>query len=461
MLNHFLFKKFGNDYLLTNDLGYYTFLPEHEFHNLVINKKPSDPIIEQTLKEKFFIYETSAQSFSNEAKYAFRRAKNYLFQATALHIFVVSVNCNLKCIYCQAQNGKTEPHGIMDKMTAKKAIDLALQSPEQNLSFEFQGGEPLTNFETIEFIVKYAEENKKDKNINYSIVSNLLLMTDEMITFFKEHNISVSTSLDGGQIVHDYNRPMKSGQGTFEKVVNQIKKLRENDVTLGAIQTTTKLSLSYAKEIISTYLDLGFSEIFIRPLTPLGTALGAWNEVGYSADDFVEFYRSAFDEILKLNKNGIPFKEQYASILLQKILFQEPVNYMELRSPCGAVTGQIAYYHNGDIFTCDEGRMMYEMGDSSFLIGNVHKSSYDDLINSRVSSTICKASILEGIPSCCDCVYQPYCGICPVINYAIYHDIYPKEFETYKCQINKGILDYLFNLLKTDHNAEKVLRCWL
>ena len=211
----------------------------------------------------------------------------------------------------------------------------------------------------------------------------------------------------------------------------------------------------------STYLDLGFSEIFIRPLTPLGTALGAWNEVGYSADDFVEFYRSAFDEILKLNKNGIPFKEQYASILLQKILFQEPVNYMELRSPCGAVTGQIAYYHNGDIFTCDEGRMMYEMGDSSFLIGNVHKSSYDDLINSRVSSTICKASILEGIPSCCDCVYQPYCGICPVINYAIYHDIYPKEFETYKCQINKGILDYLFNLLKTDHNAEKVMRCWL
>ena len=154
-------------------------------------------------------------------------------------------------------------------------------------------------------------------------------------------------------------------------------------------------------------------------------------------------------------------REMHTVFFLNKILKQVSVNYMELRSPCGAVTGQIAYYHNGDIFTCDEGRMMYEMGDSSFLIGNVHKSSYDDLINSRVSSTICKASILEGIPSCCDCVYQPYCGICPVINYAIYHDIYPKEFETYKCQINKGILDYLFNLLKTDHNAEKVMRCWL
>lgn len=37
---------------------------------------------------------------------------------------------------------------------------LALQSPSDNLTFEFQGGEPLLNFETIKAMIEYCEENK-------------------------------------------------------------------------------------------------------------------------------------------------------------------------------------------------------------------------------------------------------------------------------------------------------------
>ena len=48
------------------------------------------------------------------------------------------------------------------------------------------------------------------------------------------------------------------------------------------------------------------------------------------------------------------------------------MNYMELRSPCGAGVGQLAYYADGDIFTCDEGRMLHEMGQSTFRLGNVN-----------------------------------------------------------------------------------------
>ena len=52
--------------------------------------------------------------------------------------------------------------------TAKKAVDIALQSPSNYLSFEFQGGEPLTNFETIKYIIEYSKENKGNKNIDYN-----------------------------------------------------------------------------------------------------------------------------------------------------------------------------------------------------------------------------------------------------------------------------------------------------
>ena len=75
--------------------------------------------------------------------------------------------------------------------TAKKAVGIALQSPSNYLSFEFQGGEPLTNFETIKYIIEYSKENKSNKNIDYNLVSNLTLLTEEMIEFFIENNVSI------------------------------------------------------------------------------------------------------------------------------------------------------------------------------------------------------------------------------------------------------------------------------
>lgn len=460
MINYFNFKEFSTDYLITNDFGQYAFVPKAEFRNLILRKDVENEQLRRELESRMFVFSSSVQEFTNIAKYSMRSGKNYLFQSTALHIFVVSMNCNLKCLYCQAQNGFKEPSGKMDKATAKKAVELALKSPTDNLSFEFQGGEPLTNFEMIKYIVELTEELKGNKCVSFSLVSNLLLLNEEIIEFIKEHKISVSTSLDGCQAVHDTNRPIKDGRGSYAYVAEKIKLLREKGINVGAIETTTKYSLGHEKEMIDTYRELGFSEIFIRPLTPLGTAQKDWESIGYSEDDCIRFYKNTFELILDLNRNGIPFREQYASILLRKAMCGEAVNYMELRSPCGAVLGQMAYYYDGNIFTCDEGRMLYEMGDDSFCIGNVNTSSYDDLMNSKVTKTVCKSSILESQPECCDCVYHPYCGVCPVVNYAMYHDIYPKQFETYKCKINKGILDYLFTLIRNDPSVTEILRCW-
>ncbi len=100
---------------------------------------------------------------------------------------------------------------------------------------------------------------------------------------------------------------------------------------------------------------------------------------------------------------------------------------MELRSPCGATLGQMSYYYDGNIFTCDEGRMLYEMGDSSFLLGNVYNDSYMDMIGSDICKTLCKSSIIESLPKCNNCVYQPYCGTCPVVNYASDKDLFSKN----------------------------------
>ena len=152
---------------------------------------------------------------------------------------------------------------------------------------------------------------------------------------------------------------------------------------MGAIETSTRFSLNFPKEIVHAYVEMGFESIFIRPLTPLGKAAKSWEKIGYSSEEFIKFYQQALDELIEINKAGRIIKEDHAAILLRRIR-GDFMNYMELRAPCGAGVGQLAYYADGNIFTCDEGRMLHEMGQSTFQLGNVYNNTYTDLINISV-----------------------------------------------------------------------------
>ena len=436
------------------------FVSEIDFRNVINDNIDMESEIGKKLLDRHMIYDETNLSFSNINRYRIREIKNHLNMSTSLHIFVVTTACNVGCVYCQANNGTRCSGLFMDKETARRAVDIALESPTKSLTFEFQGGEPLLNFEIIKYIVEYSKEANKTHSINYTVVSNLTLLTDEMITYFRENNFGVSTSLDGHEFLHNKNRPYKDGGHTYRDVIKSIDRLREAGIYVGAIQTTTKESLKYPREIVDTYYNLGFNSIFIRPLTPLGKATKNWNKIGYSPDEFLDFYSEVLDAVIAINEKDVFFKEEHATILLKRIDGQF-VNYMELRSPCGAGIGQLAYYPDGNIFTCDEGRMLHEMGDSIFCLGNVNKTTYRSIIDNGTCKAVCASSILESIPACCDCVYQPYCGTCPVVSYAADGDIMEKSPRGYRCKIYAGMLDKLFSLFqKNEDNTLNILQSW-
>ena len=149
------------------------------------------------------------------------------------------------------------------------------------------------------------------------------------------------------------------------------------------------------------------------------------------------------------------------SLNLKKILQGYSLNYMELRSPCGAVTGQLSYYYDGSVYTCDEGRMVSEMGDCAFKLGTVD-NSYDEILESPVCKATQAASVIESLPGCSDCVYQPYCGVCPVVTYALEKDIFPKGPKGFRCKVYMGIQDYLFSLIEEGNDEiMKILQSWV
>lgn len=462
MMNHFNFKRReDNRIFITNDFGGYEFLNPDEFQKLASNQVEKGSNLYERLHKKLFVMEPM-EIYSSDVTNNLRQIKNYLFSGTSLHIFVVTNQCNLKCIYCQAQDHMVEAKGMMSEETGKRAVDIALQAPGHLLTFEFQGGEPLLNFIVIKSMIEHTEAHKGDKIVEYTLISNFSLLTDEIADFLLAHKVNICTSLDGPEYVHTRNRLSMNGSNSYRLMQLGLEKMRKRGFQPGAIQTTTRYSLSKAREIVREYLEMGMQGIFLRPLTPLGFAKSDWEKLGYTTDEFLEFYREAFDEVLRINKEGIRFVEQHAVFFLRKILLGNSDNYMELRSPCGATLGQLAYYYNGDVYTCDEARMVAEAGDTAFRLGSVFSNDYRQLVSGRTCTATCAASILETIPGCCDCVYQPYCGVCPVINYALYGNIFPKQVGGYRCEVYRGILEFLFRLLDArDDETIAILNSWV
>ena len=458
-INYFNFKEKDNKYLITNDIGNFAFLNKENFFRM-IKRKELDETTKKELIEKNFIYEENDEIFANKAAIKLRKQKGYLLVPTVLHIFVVSKECNFNCVYCQAGNLDQKKEYKMSIETAKKAVDIALESPSDYLTFEFQGGEPLTNYEVIRYIIEYSTKVANGKKIEYNLVSNLTLLTEEMMNFFIKNNVSICTSIDGNEKLQNTNRIYKNGN-SFKETTQKIKLLNEKGIKVNAIETTTQYSLKEYKNIVDTYIDLGLDSIFLRPLTKLGKANSSWQNIGYEPEKFLEFYKKAFEYILKKNKEGILLSEGHSTILLKKILKHEPVNYMELRSPCGGAIGQLAYYYDGNIYTCDEGRMLAEMGDERFKLGNVYENIYSDLMNCNCTKAMAISSCIECIPYCKDCVYMPYCGTCPVINVAQDNNIFVKNPKEYRCKIYSGILDILFNYIEKNDETMEIFENWI
>ena len=356
-LNFFNFKEFSTDeFLLTNDFGNFIFLSKNNFEKLINKNLTSTDSDYNKLIELGFIYEDEEVFFINFVE-KLRVNKSALFSRTKLHIFALTNKCNLGCVYCQAKSSHLK-NGVMKKEDALKFVDIALSSSEKELDFEFQGGEPTLNFDVLKAIVEYTETKKNDKIIRYNLVTNLYNITDEMIDFLIKYNIGISTSLDGNLELHNSNR-ISVANNSFQNLKNNIKRLKEHykkeehSFNIGAIQTTTRKSLSNPQKIIDTFIELGMDGIFLRPLSPLGNSIDSWNKIGYTAEDFLKFYKEALNYIIDLNKKGILFKENNTALFLKRIFQNSQLNYMELRSPCGAVVGQLAYNYDGNIYSCD------------------------------------------------------------------------------------------------------------
>jgi His-Xaa-Ser system radical SAM maturase HxsB len=413
----------------------------------------------------FFISETKIPYLLEVMATRYRTKKSFLDHFTALHIFVITLRCEHTCHYCQVSRVSEDKDSFdMQQSHIDRGIQLMMKSPNPHVTMEFQGGEALLAVDQIKYAVEKASDaaNTSGKKITFVICTNLAPVTSEILEYCKTHSIIISTSLDGPEFLHNKNRH-KKGNDSYQLAIRGINMCREilgND-GVSALTTTSALSLNYPHEIVEEYINQGFNSIFLRPISPFGFATKNAKKNKYDTDLFLEFYKRGLDRIIQHNLDGSFFREDYASIILKKILSPFPVGYVDLQSPAGMINNVIVFNYDGSIYASDEARMLAEMKDFTFRLGHLDTSNYEDIFYGDQSMEFTEAGINESLPGCSDCALQAYCGSDPVLNHATQGDLIGHRPTSVFCQKNMGIIKHLFELMDSDKRVLAVFNDWI
>jgi uncharacterized protein len=313
-----------------------------------------------------------------------------------------SHRCNLRCKYCFNNDSESPEEKNMPIEIARLAVDFLFNHMKEKTgaNITFYGGEPLLNFQCITETVRYADEKagKWGKDIQYSIATNGILLTDAVIDFLVKHGFSIGLSLDGGQQVNDSNRVFPDGSGSYAGVIDNFKKLiaKKADVTIQAVIGSAAMDIKQALADLRATGAINCRLIY-RSLA---------NGDSESASDFEVFkenYDSMIASLLKESgRTGLP------TIPLNFYeLFQQIEEHDMIRNSCAGGSNQVAVSADGNIWPCENC-----LGQSHFAMGNV-KTGLDTTIIPGLA-----AIGIDSVPGCAGCWARHLCGgPCPQVSF--------------------------------------------
>lgn len=239
-------------------------------------------------------------------------------------------DCNLFCTYCYNKGGRiANPLMMMTEETVEAAFRGFFIKPGKTYAVSFYGGEPLLNFKTIKKAVEMGEALKRELgiNISYSITTNGTILNDEIITFLDKHFSVVTVSLDGPKEVNDLHRKpgyRAGGYSTYEKVLRNIKKLKEKTgikVTIKA--TLTGNGVRLFEESLKHLHGLGVDGVVMTPVNVSNDNPAYISDLQYK--DFVQKYtelsRLYLDELTEARGQGFEYTFNIIFSLLTKRRF--------------------------------------------------------------------------------------------------------------------------------------------
>ena len=359
----------------------------------------------------------------------YRERDRYIFpQLDFPHDIYVHLtnNCNLKCPYCYNKTDretkiKLEKVGMvaptMSTDEFKRLIARLIECGVHRILFT--GGEPLMRPDALE-LIQFARS--LSETVNLELLTNAILITDEVAEVLCKNMSSVTISLDGHEKhMHEYYR----GKNTFEPTVRGIRRLVAKKKELGLAQpyiaivpALTERNIINMKEIFEYSLD----DLGANGLAPIIFQAGDHQEVNISQIPALDVYLEAMDrtsEYLKSRnvRNGNTGPADAPAIA--------PRNH------CGVGHGEISIDPGGFVYPCQS------LHFDEFICGNVREYDIKAIFNESPVMKRMRSTTVDSVAVCTHCDLKYLCNSgCRATAYNVYrefnahNEIYCNYLET-------------------------------
>jgi len=345
------------------------------------------------------------QQFSSPQKPADPQSLNFWIHTTN--------RCNLTCSYCYIStlNTSSGMSVATKQQLLGKMVETARKRTITSIKLRLAGGEPLSQFKSWKAFIPQARKALQEVgcHLECSFITNLTILTDEIIDFSRKHHISYGVSLDGLEADHDRSRSFKSGAGSFTLIDRHLKTLLAHQIPVSTNTVITNSNLAGLPQLTRYLIDL---DIPFRYSIVKGEAIDA---------QLLETYLSESYGLMKeAIGQGWPFsrRHQFCDLKPGELGFQT----------CASGFSGGAIYVDGTVNYCH-----VHFGDSTQLSHSLFDANMD------LVDMIQQGSHYEEMKSkdCQSCRYRSVCTSgCPVYRVngkdpqcSLYHQFIPLIYE--------------------------------
>lgn len=288
----------------------------------------------------------------------------------------ISCACNERCVHCYFPD--TYREGTMSRDLFLRILAQCLTN--NVLSITISGGEPLLNSDVLFFIRECAKNN-----FSINLLSNLILMTDEMLEMFTQTPLlSIQTSLYS--MIPEIHDSITQVKGSFHKTKSAIERLHKNNIPMQINCPIMKQNKDSYKSVLDWAKSLNIE----------------------ANSDFMLF--GCFDGLGRNLQSRLDLSE-VEQIIREKSFREEEQSEQKLGNQnyniCSICVSSLCIAHNGKVYPCE--------GWQSYTLGNINDETLAQIWNGPSTHRLRNYTIND-LPTCRICSVRDYCSICLLRN---------------------------------------------
>lgn len=312
-------------------------------------------------------------------------------------VLAPSARCNMRCVYCSGDAGERSD-AVMDWDMAKAAIDYFYAHCDETapMVLQFHGaGEPMTAPDIVRKATEYAREIAEQKNkLFFSRISTNGVMTREQALWLAQNMNHISLSIDGLPEVHNAQRPLKNGEGSYDTALGSLSVFKEYHAVKRINMVVSNQGLAHMEENLRHIHSLcGQIELRVLPMQYCGRSA----RTNQTPVDRAYFNRKLPELIQAGRELGVRV------VTGTELMAYSTDHY------CQACGYAMCVTPSGDVSTCVEAMFREEKGLSELFIGTYDKEARTFSIDWEKVFRL-RGRTYAALEGCRNCVFKTNCA---------------------------------------------------